>query len=1322
MNRLPIAALTALLALAAASPAGAVTAPTGERPLRNIDVRRADGGPTTASERRARRQLERELGDEGIVSTDRVNGGARMVARTDGALTGRRSAPPDDVALGYVRARPDVFGLDDSDLGGLRRTSRDRLAGGGTHLSYVQTYEGIAAYDNVLLANVDEDGRLLNVGGAAVSDLRVDSTTPARSAGDALGVAKREVGGSLVPPRARQASGPERSTRFSSGDTARLTLFDDGTTTRLAWKLLVTGDHGFVYELVVDATSGRVLKRRSLTEFASVYRNHPGAVNGGTPTAVDFVAQGWLQNTATTLDGINAHAYVDADAVDVLPPAPSGGDVEIPPGPGNAWNYAITPFNLPGCPPAPERCTWNAGVPSSRTTNRNQAATQLFYDVNTFHDHLAAAPISFTTRNFEGADRVMAETDNYLNPDGQSPTSTDNARMTTFPDGTPPRMEMFLFTNRSLNGADTADVVYHEYTHGLTNRLVGSGTGLDAPQSRAMGEGWSDWYALDFLEQTGLRPDSGGSTGDMTIGDYLQPGGLRRQGADCPVGPPSAGCPDGGYTLGDMGSVGANGFEVHDDGEIWLETLWDLRDALGVTDARRLITAGLSLSPNNPSFLEARDAIVLADRTIDNGANALAIWQVFAGRGMGYSATTSSSAATTANAASDLPPRLVHESTAVTDPAGDNDSVAEPGETVEIVEELRNPFALAVNAISGVLTAPGAAVPQNASAWPNIPGNATGSNVTPFQVTIPPAASCDSTQALSLALSTSAGAVTVPFAIPIGSRTSEDAAQAITPGPTGITSTVTFPGSGPVQDLEVRISRLAHTWVGDLVVELEHAGTTVTLMNRPGAGPDGASGNDFADLVLDDDAATAIENIPDAGPPGGYTGRFRPDGTLSDFDGDDRLGVWTLTVRDAFTPLDSGTLYGWGVRPSNAAPCPNRAPLAGADEYSTPGNTPLTAGPLANDADPDGDTPLTAVSQSDPPHGSVSISPSGTSMTYTPDPGFRGVDSFTYRARDPGGLESQPATVTVNVGNTPPVAADDAYTVVAGTTLNGSAVLANDSDPNGDALTASQGSAPEHGTLSLAGDGTFQYTPDAGFTGRDAFTYTASDGSASSAAVTATITVSAPPVTPPPPPPVAPPPPVVGSTRSPAKIEVLRAGVTGGRLDVLAAITAKASGKVRVGYRSAGRTTSFEAPISNGRIRFRQSLPRSQRAKSTGIFTLNYAGNPLVEPDSVTLRAASGKARLALTSSRISSNRLLVAGTISPRARGVVRVRLAFTAGGASKSLDFRAKIAAGKWSLNGTLPAAAAAAGGQLSIQFTGYEPLRIRGEQIARAVAPGG
>ncbi len=498
-------------------------------------------------------------------------------------------------------------------------------------------------------------------------------------------------------------------------------------------------------------------------------------------------------------------------------------------------------------------------------------------------------------------------------------------------------------------------------------------------------------------------------------------------------------------------------------------------------------------------------------------------------------------------------------------------------------------------------------------------------------------------------------------------------------------------------------------------------------MDRPGAGPDGSSGDDFTDLVLDDDAATPIDSLPATNPLGGYTGRFKPTGNLSDFNGDDRQGTWTLTVIDAFASEDSGTLVDWGLRPSGAD-CPNRAPEAAADAFSVAGGVALSGSSvLANDSDPDdGDTEtMTAAKTTDPAHGSVALAADGT-FTYTPQGAFKGTDSFTYRASD-SVATSAPATVTISVGNQPPAAAPDAYSAASGVTLNGPSVLANDSDPNGDTVTAQLAAGPVHGTLSLAPNGTFAYTPDGSFTGRDAFAYTASDGIDTSAPVTATIDVtgvSAPPPTTTTTTTPAPAPTTPAATRAPAKLQVLRAGVTGGKLDVLASITAKATGNVRVRYRSAGATTTFDASIAGGQIRFRKALPRSQRSKPTGIFTLTFAGTSLVQPDAVTLRAARGKARLVRTSSAIdSAGTLRVAGTISPRARGVVRLRLGYSAaGGETTFLDYKAKIASGRWSLRQALPLAAARAGGLLSIQFTGYEPLRIRGEQIAKELARGG
>jgi VCBS repeat-containing protein len=188
----------------------------------------------------------------------------------------------------------------------------------------------------------------------------------------------------------------------------------------------------------------------------------------------------------------------------------------------------------------------------------------------------------------------------------------------------------------------------------------------------------------------------------------------------------------------------------------------------------------------------------------------------------------------------------------------------------------------------------------------------------------------------------------------------------------------------------------------------------------------------------------------------------------------------------------------------------NDPPVATADQYTTPGSTPLVvpaaSGVLANDNDVDGD-PLTAILNSQPQHGTLVLQADG-SFTYTPQAGFRGIDSFVYQASD-GIVESTPVTVTIVV-NTPPTAANDEYTTVPDTPLVVSAaqgLLANDSDADGDALTASVVTPPQHGTLVLNDDGSFTYTPQAGFVGTDGFSYRVSDGLAQSAVAAVTIHV-----------------------------------------------------------------------------------------------------------------------------------------------------------------------------------------------------------------------
>ena len=190
----------------------------------------------------------------------------------------------------------------------------------------------------------------------------------------------------------------------------------------------------------------------------------------------------------------------------------------------------------------------------------------------------------------------------------------------------------------------------------------------------------------------------------------------------------------------------------------------------------------------------------------------------------------------------------------------------------------------------------------------------------------------------------------------------------------------------------------------------------------------------------------------------------------------------------------------------------NDAPSAAADAEVIDEDTVLDVaapGVLENDTDIEGDA-LVARLVSGPAVGTLVLRPDG-SYTYTPPPNFNGTATFRYEAFD-GALASAPVTVTITLApvNDAPVASADAYSVTNTSTLTRAApgVLGNDTDPDGNALTAVLVSGTTSGTLALASNGSFTYTPASGFAGTATFSYRASDGALSSGAATVTITVT----------------------------------------------------------------------------------------------------------------------------------------------------------------------------------------------------------------------
>lgn len=165
---------------------------------------------------------------------------------------------------------------------------------------------------------------------------------------------------------------------------------------------------------------------------------------------------------------------------------------------------------------------------------------------------------------------------------------------------------------------------------------------------------------------------------------------------------------------------------------------------------------------------------------------------------------------------------------------------------------------------------------------------------------------------------------------------------------------------------------------------------------------------------------------------------------------------------------------------------------------------------LANDTDANGDT-LTVVSVTQGAHGSVAITGGGAGVSYTPAANYFGPDSFSYTIDDGnGGTDTANVSVNVSNVNDAPTASGDAYDTDSNTPLhvNAPGVLSNDSDIDGDALSAQQVTGPSHAlSFALHADGSFDYTPALNFSGNDSFTYRASDGSAQSNTVTVNITV-----------------------------------------------------------------------------------------------------------------------------------------------------------------------------------------------------------------------
>jgi extracellular elastinolytic metalloproteinase len=615
---------------------------------REVDRRRRRTGLVTP-EREARL---RDLAAE--VSAERLEGEHHLEVAAVDSTTGNPAAVRSEAApaergnyvqraLEHLRAAGPVLGLEATQpTEYVVDPSTQTTTADAVTVHAQQRYKGIPIFQAAQAVLFDPDGRLTQTVGTSVSvprELEVAPRLPVEEAvlaaaeqvaepdrdergqtdpfGQPMALPGVRLDGFIIRVTATFPDRPERPTVLAPGPFAEdirasLTWFPlDVGDLRLAWLVVLTMP-GFAaqYRVVVDAASGEVLycrqQVRTVAARASVFPVDGSGTRRrvelprpladyGLPTPAGLPAgfpDPWVQADRTVGNSVSAHLGTDGPAIQ------------------GALQDGVMVFD-----PADADGTEQLGV-------------NLFYLACSMHDFFyllgfREADGSFQRDNFGrgglGADPVDAR----VHPGAVVGT----ANMFTPVDGTAPVMNMGLVERTGRHTALDSGVVYHEFMHGVTNRLVGGPLNVDAldePQSAGMGEGWGDFVAC-VINQTQV-------VGAWVVG---RPGGIRKF-------PYDAAFPD------HFGALGSGRYtEVHAIGEVWCATLMELTRRVGQPLATQLVVDALKLARANPSFLDMRDAILTAldDKLTagqlgraDHHAALAGVWGAFAKFGMGPAA------------------------------------------------------------------------------------------------------------------------------------------------------------------------------------------------------------------------------------------------------------------------------------------------------------------------------------------------------------------------------------------------------------------------------------------------------------------------------------------------------------------------------------------------------------------------------------------------------------------------------------------------------------------------------------------------------------
>lgn len=572
-------------------------------------------------------------------------------------------------------------------------------------VTWEQQVDGIPVFESVFVSHTGPRGELISVSSLFIPepDRAADRGTPNRAAKvrgpstdaeRALRAAAANVGEEISEftpdekPAPRTFKQTFRLKPLPGDATAALVWLPlDGDTLRLCWEVeLNRREFSERFRMVVDAETGEVLIRRKLTLEVreALYRVYtsdspsplsPGlAVPGNTQPP--FVQRqllaisnlnatasplGWVNDGVTQTRGNNVDAHLDRDNDD-RPDLPR---IE---GTNDASGRAVFDF--------PIQTDANGAATQSPINYGAAAVVQLFYWCNFMHDKLYELGFTEGLGNFQKDNFGKGGADNdAMLAQAQDGSGFNNANFTLARDGSAGKIQMYIFNTPSpaRDGDLDAEVILHEYAHGLADRLIGGGVGMAQLQTFGMSEGWSDFYGEALLTQFG--DDLGGN---YAVGGYVtyQFSGLSQnyyygfrrypyttnlnanpltfRDIDFSTAASHPGIPRNPI-------VTSGGNEVHRQGEIWCSMLWDMRAALirkyapanaaEFTNANMrvlgYVTRGLQFSPPNPNFVQARDALLLAIRMTPGGeSDTNETWMAFARRGLGLNAVCPDSSTT----------------------------------------------------------------------------------------------------------------------------------------------------------------------------------------------------------------------------------------------------------------------------------------------------------------------------------------------------------------------------------------------------------------------------------------------------------------------------------------------------------------------------------------------------------------------------------------------------------------------------------------------------------------------------------------------------